>query len=123
MTTTAAHSAPAGHGHAGTLTPGQAGMLSFLLTEVSFFGTLIMAYVYFLRQTVASKPSPNDVFSWPLVLASTACLLSSSVTIHLAEKKLHAGSLQAFRFMLGITILLCGLFLCGTAYEWHQLIE
>lgn len=97
-------------------------MLTFLASEVAFFGTLIMAYVFYLRQTVASSPSPREVFSLPLVLAGTACLLSSSVTIHFAEKRLHKGDLNGFLALLGATILLGGLFLGGTAYEWHELI-
>lgn len=104
------------------LSPGQAGMMTFLLSEVAFFGTLIMAYVYFLRQTVASSPSPREVFYLPMVLAATACLLSSSVTIHFAEQALHAGHRPRFTLLWGLTILLGGLFLLGTALEWHDLI-
>lgn len=106
-----------------TLTPHQAGMLAFLMSEVAFFGTLIMAYVFFLRQTMASSPSPGEVFSLPLVLAGTACLLSSSLTIHLAEKALHAGQAGRFQALLALTILLGVLFLGGTAYEWKELIQ
>jgi cytochrome c oxidase subunit III len=104
------------------LSPGQAGMLSFLASEVAFFGTLIMAYVFFLRQTVASTPSPKEVFYLPLVLAATACLLSSSVTVHFAEKALHAGNRSLFVTLWGLTIALGACFLAGTAIEWHDLI-
>lgn len=97
-------------------------MLAFLLSEVAFFGTLIMAYVYFLRQTRTGSPSPAEVFSLPLVLAGTACLLTSSVTIHLAEKALHAGARGRFLLLWGLTIVLGGLFLLGTAIEWRELI-
>src|SRR5262249_37530297 len=66
--------------------------------------------------------SPREVFSLPLVLCSTLCLLSSSVTIHFAEKALHGGNGRRFRGLWAATILLGALFLTGTAYEWTDLI-
>ena len=97
-------------------------MLTFLLSEVAFFGTLIMSYVYFLRQTTQGNPNPSQVFRWPVVLAASACLFSSSVTIHLAEKALRGNSLQRFLILWGLTIVLGVLFLLGTALEWSDLI-
>jgi cytochrome c oxidase subunit 3 len=102
--------------------PVRVGMLTFLATEVAFFGTLIMTYVIFLPQTRQSSPSPRDVFSMPMVLAGTICLLSSSVTIHTAELALQRGSRTGFLGLWGLTILLGGTFLAGTALEWHDLI-
>lgn len=117
-----------GHGTAGhsRFTPIHAGMIAFLLSEVAFFGTLIMSYVYFLRQTQASVPAPKDVFHLfepPFVtLISTVFLLSSSGTIHFAEKALHGGSVSSFLRWFGLTILLGALFIGGTAWEWAELI-
>jgi cytochrome c oxidase subunit III len=102
--------------------PAKVGMLAFLLSEVAFFGTLIMAYVYFLRQTSQGDPSPSQVFRWPVVLAASACLFSSSATIHLAEKALRGNSPQKFLTLWGVTIVLGVLFLLGTALEWSDLI-
>src|SRR5262245_30964026 len=102
--------------------PVKAGMAAFLLSEAAFFGTLITTYVYFLRQTVTSNPSPADVFYMPLVLASTACLLSSSWTVHEATKALHRGARPRFLALWAATILLGALFLTGTALEWADLI-
>ena len=76
-------------------------MLTFLLSEVAFFGTLIMSYVYFLRQTTQGEPNPSQVFRWPVVLAASACLFSSSVTIHLAEKALRGNSLRSVSRLVG----------------------
>ncbi len=105
------------------LTTHQAGMMAFLVTEVAFFSTLLMAYVYFLRQVVESVPGPAEVFDLPLAIGATICLLSSSFTIHLAEKALHRGQQQAFLGWWGLTIALGAVFLGGTALEWHSLIE
>jgi cytochrome c oxidase subunit 3 len=104
------------------LTPNQAGMLAFLFTEVAFFSTLIMTYVYFLRQVTSSVPGPADVFDLKLALIATACLVSSSIAIHLAERALHAGNQQGFLGLWALTIGLGIAFLVCTAIEWHSLI-
>ena len=96
-------------------------MIVFFVSEVAFFSTLIMAYVIYLGQS-ATGPTPAEVLSFPLVLGTTLCLLASSVTIHRAEKALHAGSKSGFAFLWTLTIVLGGLFLAGTAYEWMDLI-
>lgn len=98
------------------------GMLAFLLSEVAFFSTLITTYVVFLRETKDSVPSPATVFHLPLVLFATACLFSSSFTIHLAEKAMHRGERSGFLGWWGLTILLGLTFLACTAKEWHELI-
>src|SRR5262245_140446 len=101
--------------------PIKVGLLTFLVTEVAFFGTLIMAYVFFLRQTVHGEPNPKQVFRMPMVLAASACLFSSSLTIHLAGKALLRGSRPGFFAWWGLTIVLGVLFLVGTALEWADL--
>ncbi|HTQ38998.1 MAG TPA: heme-copper oxidase subunit III [Pirellulales bacterium] len=98
------------------------GMLAFLLSEVAFFSTLITTYVVFLRQTKAGNPSPAEVFHLPLVLTGTACLLSSSITIHLAEKAMRTGKRAGFLGWWGLTIVLGATFLACTGKEWHELI-
>jgi cytochrome c oxidase subunit 3/cytochrome o ubiquinol oxidase subunit 3 len=82
-----------------------------------------MAYVYFLRQTIHAEPSPSKVFRLPMVLAASACLFSSSATIHLAELALRRRARQAFLGWWGLTIVLGILFLVGTALEWRELID
>src|ERR1700684_761847 len=92
------------------------GMISFLFSEVAFFSTLIVVYLSFLgRDTVG--PSPAQALSLPLVIATTLCLLSSSVTIHLAEQALRSGAHARFCRMWTATIALGVIFLLGTAYE------
>ena len=66
------------------LSPVQWGMVSFLLSEVAFFSTLIATYLSFLGQE-QSGPTPA-VLELPLVIGTTICLMSSSVTVHLAEQ-------------------------------------
>jgi cytochrome c oxidase subunit 3 len=104
------------------LGPTKVGMMTFIASEAAFFATLIMAYVYFLNQTSTGNPKPSQVFSLPMVLAASACLFSSSATIHLAEKALRRGRRQAFLFWWGLTIALGSFFLLGTMFEWRDLI-
>jgi len=54
---------------------------------------------------------------------STVCLLSSSVTIHLAAKRLEQDGRLSFLMLWLLTIVLGGLFMYGTAQEWHRLID
>src|SRR4051794_13405366 len=73
-----------------TLSPPQWGMIAFLVSEAAFFSTLIVAYVTFLgRDTVG--PTPAEALSLLLVVGTPVCLLSSSLTIHLAERMLRRG--------------------------------
>lgn len=109
---------PAG---APALDAAQWGMIAFLFSEVAFFSTLIAVYLTFLGKDPVG-PTPAQALSLPLVLVTTALLLSSSVTIHRAEKRLEAGNPSAFRAWWAATIGLGVLFLLGTAYEWRELI-
>lgn len=117
MTSSSAAAAP----HAtGMLEPHRVGMLAFLLSEAAFFSTLIVTYAYFLGKS-SSGPTPAEVLSLPLALGSTACLLASSATIHLADRA-HRRGRRGFLLFWGLTIVLGVLFLAATAHEWHGLI-
>jgi len=52
----------------------------------------------------------------------TVCLLSSSLTIHLAGRVLERGRRAAFLLLWLLTIALGAFFLYGTGQEWHRLI-
>lgn len=98
------------------------GMICFLGSEVAFFSTLIMAYVIYLRHG-STGPTPDQVFSLPMVLVNTAALILSSFTVHFAEKALHAGKTGLFRVLWFATIVLGVWFLVGTGIEWNGLIR
>ena len=95
-------------------------MIGFLLSEAAFFCTLIVVYLAFVG-AVQSGPTPA-ILSLPLVIGMTACLLSSSVTVHLAAKSLRIGARSAFMRWWSATILLGIAFLAGTGCEWTNLI-
>ncbi len=104
-----------------TLTAPQWGMASFLVSEVAFFSTLIVAYVSFLGKDTIG-PTPAEALSLPFTIGTTICLLASSLTIHLAEKLLARDARGGFLLAWFLTIALGVVFLVGTAVEWHDLI-
>jgi cytochrome c oxidase subunit 3 len=98
---------------------GKVGMLSFILAESAIFTIFVVAYLFYLGKSV-SGPSPRDVLEVPIFY--TICLLSSSVTIHLAGKRLERDQRTAFLMLWLFTVVLGSLFMYGTAQEWHRLI-
>ena len=102
------------------LSAAQYGMFSFLVSEMSLFCTLIVVYLAFLGAD-QSGPTPA-ILSLPLVICTTICLLTSSVTVHFAVKSLWQGRRSSFIRWWSATIALGIAFLMGTAYEWHELV-
>jgi cytochrome c oxidase subunit 3 len=98
---------------------GPVGILLFILAESSIFAVFVAAYLFYIGRSLTG-PTPLEVLQFPVVM--TVCLLSSSLTIHLATRALRNGALGRFlRYWLA-TVLLGAGFLAGTAREWHELI-
>ena len=108
-----------------TLSPAQWGLLSFLVSEVALFSTLIVTYIFYLgRDTIG--PTPAEALSLSLkslVIWTTVCLLASSGTVHLADRTLERGSHGGFIGWWLATIVLGAIFIGGTAFEWRELIQ
>src|SRR6516162_7637383 len=105
-----------------TLSAGQWGMLSFLVSEAALFGTLIVTYLFYVGRDVVG-PTPAKALSLGLlVMCSTACLLASSATVHVAQRRLERGNHVGFLGWWLATVLLGAAFLGGTAFEWRELI-
>ena len=104
-----------------TLSPGQWGMLSFLVSEVALFGTLIVTYLFYVGKDVVG-PTPAEALSLGLVACTTTCLLASSATIHVAQRWLERGNRGGFLRWWLATLALGAAFLGGTAFEWRELI-
>src|ERR1700757_2114723 len=98
---------------------GRIGMLSLIAAEAAIFTIFVVAYIFYVGKTLTG-PMPRDVLSVPVFY--TICLLSSSLTIHLAAKFLRQGSVLRFGILWLATIVLGAAFLFGTATEWHRLI-
>jgi cytochrome c oxidase subunit 3/cytochrome o ubiquinol oxidase subunit 3 len=105
-----------------TLSAGQWGMISFLVSEVALFGTLIVTYLFYVGRDVVG-PTPAQALSLGLVVCTTFCLLASSATVHLAERRLERGNQVEFLRWWLATVLLGSAFLVGTAFEWRELMQ
>ena len=98
---------------------GKVGMACLIIAESAIFTIFVVAYLYYTGKSLAG-PTPREVLETPIFF--TICLLSSSVTIHLASKLLERGKRGAFLALWFLTIVLGALFMYGTAREWHRLI-
>ncbi len=98
---------------------GTVAMTCLIIAEASIFAIFVVAYLYYVGKSLTG-PTPRAVLETPIF--STICLLSSSLTIHLATKFLERGKQGAFLVLWVLTIVLGGVFMFGTAQEWHRLI-
>jgi cytochrome c oxidase subunit III len=95
------------------------GVIGLIVTESSLFTIFVTAYLFYIGKS-ASGPYPQQVLDLPIV--ATICLLSSSLTIVLAEHAFRRGNTGGFQLWWLITILLAVAFLGSTALEWQRLI-
>jgi cytochrome c oxidase subunit 3 len=98
---------------------GKVAMAGLIVAESAIFTIFVVAYLFYLGKSLTG-PTPREVLETPIFY--TVCLLSSSLTIHFAAKCLERGIGFAFLGLWLLTIALGGLFLYGTAQEWHRLI-
>ena len=98
---------------------GKVGMACLIIAEAAIFTIFVVAYLFYVGKS-PTGPTPREVLETPIFY--TICLLSSSLTIHLAARFLESGRRRAFLASWFLTIVLGGLFLFGTGQEWHRLI-
>jgi cytochrome c oxidase subunit III len=98
---------------------GKVAMAGLIIAESAIFTIFVVAYLFYLGKSITG-PTPAEVLETPIFY--TICLLSSSLTIHLAAKALERDYRRLFLGFWLLTIALGGLFLFGTALEWHRLI-
>ena len=98
---------------------GPVGILLFILAETAIFGVFVTTYLYYIGRSLTG-PTPAEVLHFPV--AMTVSLLSSSLTIHQANRALRRGATARFLGFWLATILLGAGFLLGTAREWRELI-
>jgi cytochrome c oxidase subunit 3/cytochrome o ubiquinol oxidase subunit 3 len=94
-------------------------MACLIVAESAIFTIFVVAYLFYMGKSL-SGPTPREVLEVPIFF--TVCLLSSSLTVHFASRSLEHGKRGPFLFLWFLTIILGGLFLFGTAREWHRLI-
>jgi cytochrome c oxidase subunit III len=98
---------------------GRVGMISLIAAESAIFTIFVVAYIFYIGKSL-SGPMPKDVLETPIF--NTICLLSSSLTIHLAVRALRSARVNAFGLWWFVTLVLGAIFLVGTGREWWHLI-
>jgi cytochrome c oxidase subunit III len=98
---------------------GKVAMAGLIVAESAIFTIFVVAYLFYVGKSLTG-PTPAQVLEAPVFY--TICLLSSSLTVHFAARFLERGRQGAFLGLWSLTVLLGGLFLFGTAHEWHRLI-
>jgi cytochrome c oxidase subunit III len=98
---------------------GRLGMYCLIAAEAAIFTIFVVAYLFYMGKSL-SGPTPSQVLHVPILFS--VCLLSSSLTIHLAVRSLRMAKIAAFAGWWILTLLLGATFLAGTLVEWHHLI-
>jgi cytochrome c oxidase subunit 3 len=98
---------------------GRVGMISLIAAESAIFTIFVVAYIFYIGKSL-SGPMPKDVLETPVF--DTICLLSSSLTIHLAVRALRNAKIAMFGVWWFATMALGAIFLVGTGREWQRLI-
>ena len=99
---------------------GRVAVFCLFTTEFSLFSIFVVAYIFYIGKSLTG-PTPSQVLELPIW--ATVCLLSSSVTVAIAERALKGNRVQQFKLWTGATILLGLEFLRQTAVEWRHLIN
>src|SRR2546421_1513749 len=90
---------------------GKVAMASLIIAESAIFTIFVVAYLFYVGKSL-SGPTPSQVLEPPIFLS--VCLLSSSITVHLAAKSLERGRRGAFLLLWSLTFILGAIFLYGT---------
>jgi cytochrome c oxidase subunit 3 len=98
---------------------GRVAMFCVIIAESAIFTIFVVAYIYNIGKSTFG-PTPQQVLEIPIF--NSICLLSSSLTIWLAEHAIERGKIKIFGLWWALTWVLGAIFLVGTGIEWHKLI-
>src|SRR6201987_631128 len=98
---------------------GKVAMACLIIAESAIFTIFVVAYLFYIGKSLTG-PTPREVLETPVFY--TICLVSSSLTIHLAGRSLQRDRRSAFLGLWFLTVVLGGLFIYGTGHEWYRLI-
>lgn len=99
----------------------QMGFFIYLGVEAIMFATLFATYMIFTPAT--KDPHPSALFELKSLLLSSFFLLSSSVTLILAEKGLTRGNTRKLLIWLGTTLLFALIFLGLEIHEFYKYVQ
>jgi cytochrome c oxidase subunit 3 len=103
---------------------GTLGMWVFLVTEIMFFGGMILLYTAYRYQYPRAFAEASHHLDVVLGTVNTAVLIGSSLTMALAVHAAQRGRPGLLRVFLGLTMLLGTTFLCIKSVEYgHKFHE
>lgn len=105
-----------------SLSKTKVGMVTFVLSEATFFLMLVIAYVYYQGHPASRGEAARLLDPWTTGFFSL-CLFASSYTVHRAGVALHRRRASRLRFWLAATIGLGAIFLVGQAHEYLGLFH
>ena len=97
--------------------PIHTGMVLFLISEAFLFGSLFWTYFYLRAESPVWPPAGVELDSL-LASVNTVVLLSSSVSVWWAARRIRKGSERGLAAGLAITVFLGVGFLGVTLFEW-----
>ena len=97
------------------------GMITFLSTEIATFGAGFVYYFFIRSGPHWGQAHLPDLVS-SLVLANTAILVLSSITLHYGHVALTNGNRTRFTRLLVATLVLGLVFIAGQVYEYYEFI-
>ena len=86
-------------------------MAALIIAESAIFTIFVVAYLFYIGKSLTG-PTPSQVLETPVFYS--ICLLSSSITVHIAGRFLERGKQGVFLSLWLLTFILGGLFLFGT---------
>jgi cytochrome c oxidase subunit III len=99
------------------------GMWTFIATEVLFFGGLFLAYVIYRATFPAAFSRGSQALSFWKGTLNTGVLLTSSLTMAMADAYMKMGRRRAFRACLLATAALGGAFLAVKFSEYREMYQ
>lgn len=96
------------------------GMWVFLASEILFFGAMFTAYIIYRTSFPAAFEAASGHLDLVLGGLNTAILLTSSLTMTLADDAVVAGNRRALAAWLALTALLGAIFLVIKGVEWRE---
>ncbi|MBR8829627.1 MAG: putative cytochrome c oxidase subunit 3 [Chroococcopsis gigantea SAG 12.99] len=97
------------------------GFIVFLLSESVIFFSFFVGYIVYKTTSTNWLPTGFEGLEIREPAINTVVLVSSSLTIFIAEKFLDRGNLWIFRLFWLLTMAMGGYFLYGQAVEWRGL--
>jgi heme/copper-type cytochrome/quinol oxidase subunit 3 len=94
-----------------------------VFTEIFFFMSLIMAYVYMVYYGGTRSTDELQALHISTTGLFTLVLLSSSFSFYIAERNYLKGNIQQLKIWLVITLILGAIFLYGQGNEYYRLIN